>query len=126
MNQRRWILPLLVLLLLSGGALAGEGAEGEPESEQLVKHIKIVAENWKWSPKVIRVKAGTKLILDFDSLDSSHSFEIKKLKIKVPLPEGSSEHVEFVVDTPGTYAWRCGRPCGNGCAKMRGKLIVEE
>jgi len=126
MNKRRWILSLLFLLLVSGLAVAGEGAAAEGEPEQAIKHIKVVAENWKWSPKVIRVKQGTKLIIDFVSLDASHSFVIKKLKIKVPLPEGRDGHVEFVVDTPGTYVWHCGRPCGNGCAKMRGKLIVEE
>ena len=125
MSRYSAVVLLVVALLGFGTVLADEVAEAE--IERPVKKIKMVAQNWKWSPNVIRVKQGTHLVIDFDSYDASHSFEIKKLKIKVPLPEGDKGHLELDVDfPPGEYKWRCGRPCGDGCAKMRGKLIVEE
>ena len=119
-----------ILSCLSGFALAQNAEPAEPlappAEEQVVKHIKMTAENWKWLPNVIRVKLGTRLVITFDSYDASHSFVLKAYKIKVPLPEGKTGRVEFVADKAGEFPWRCGRPCGDGCAKMRGKLIVEE
>ena len=103
-----------------------DAMEGEDAPKAPVKKIKMYAENWKFIPNVIRVKQGTRVVIDFVSRDASHSFVLKGYKIKVPLPEGKTGHVEFVADEVGTFRWRCGRPCGNGCPKMTGKLIVEE
>ena len=101
-------------------------AEGADVPTVPVKKIKLYVENWKFIPNVIRVKQGTKVVIDFVSRDASHSFVLKGYKLKVPLPEGKTGKVEFVADKVGTFGWRCGRPCGNGCPKMTGKLIVEE
>lgn len=115
---------------LCGSVFAQDSEPAEPSAppaeERPVKQIKMTAENWKWSPDVIRVKQGTRVVIAFDSYDASHSFELKAYKIKVPLPEGKTGQVEFVAHRSGEFSWRCGRPCGDGCAKMRGKLIVEE
>ena len=62
----------------------------------------------------------------FHSEDASHGFELKAYKIKVNLPQDKRGHVEFVADKVGTFRWRCSRPCGNGCAKMLGRLVVME
>jgi len=119
---RRVAVTVLVLLLLPTWGMAGEGEEAQAPP---VKQIKMYGENWKWTPKEIRVPVGTKLIIDFESFDASHSFELKDYGIDVPMPEGERARIEFVVDRVGTFKWRCGRPCGDGCPKMRGKLIVE-
>jgi len=127
----RAVLVSLVLLAVVAPALAqtepqatteADAGESEPAP---VKRIKMTAENWKWTPKVIRVAVGTRLRIEFQSYDAPHSFVLKAYGLKVALPEGETAEVEFVVDTAGTFKWKCGRPCGNGCAKMTGKLIVE-
>ncbi len=115
---------LLVTVLVPAAAARQEQGEAEP-AETPVKQIKMYAENWKWTPKVIRVQQGSKVVIDFVSRDASHSFDLKAYRIKVKLPEGSETRFEFVADRVGTFRWRCGRPCGDGCAKMTGKLIVE-
>lgn len=120
--RRFLILAALLLLALPGPARAAD----EAEAEEPVKTIKMMAENWKWRPSTIRVTRGTRLIIEFKSYDASHSFVLKAFGIKVNLPEGKDGRVEFVADKAGEFKWRCGRPCGDGCAKMKGKLIVEE
>ena len=105
---------------------AEQQAETEPpEEERPTKVVKVFAENWKWTPKVIRVQQGTRLVLRFESVDAPHSFVLKGYGLKVPLPQDSKVEIEFIVDKAGTFRWRCGRPCGDGCPKMTGKLIVE-
>ena len=101
-------------------------AESSEDAEELPqKTIKMIASNWRWQPDVIRVAVGTRVRIEFQSFDASHSFVLKGFGVKEPLPQGKPGLVEFVADKPGEFRWRCGRPCGNGCAKMGGKLIVQ-
>jgi len=136
MNQgSRWIVLFCSILLFAGIGVAASGEADAPvESasetaavqEAPVKKVKMYARNWVWTPKEIRVKLGTRVIIDFISEDASHAFELKAYKIKVNLPQDKRGQVEFIADKVGTFRWRCSRPCGNGCAKMNGKLIVME
>ena len=59
------------------------------------------------------------------SYGASRRFDLKPFKVKVGLPQDKKVTFEFVADKPGEFVWKCGRPCGNGCAKMTGTLIVE-
>ena len=120
-----------IVLLLAGvaGGLplrAEEAAEGDDASEAPVKRIRMYVENWRFIPKEIRVTQGTRVVIDFESRDSPHAFVIKKgYKIKVPLGEDEKKRFEFVADKAGKFRFYCGRPCGNGCAKMNGTLYVD-
>ena len=125
MSRRRtelggWILGALLLATLVPVITAAEAEDGPP-----VRQIKMYAENWRWTPDEIRVPVGTKIVIDFESRDASHSFVMKGYKLKVPLPQDKTKRIEFVADKPGKFRWRCGRPCGDGCAKMTGVLFVE-
>lgn len=96
-----------------------EGAEGE------VKLIKMYVEEWKWTPNLIRVPVGTRIRIEFLSYGASRRFDLKAYRLKVRLPQDKTVAVEFVADKKGEFKWRCGRPCGDGCAKLTGTLIVE-
>ena len=122
--MKRFAMGMLVAGLLLAPCPTALGQEEEPE-EIPIKKIKMYAENWRWIPSVIRVTEGTRVIIDFVSRDASHSFVLKAYGLKVPLPERSERRVEFVADRKGEFRWRCGRPCGDGCPKMNGKLVVE-
>lgn len=138
-SRDRWVLGALVALLalsMAGPALAQE-EPAEPaqekaekkgcqdEEEAPVKFIKMYVEEWKWSPREIRVKQGTRLKIEFYSYEASRRFDLKAYKIKVALPQDKIVTYEFVADKKGEFKFRCGRPCGDGCAKLVGKLIVE-
>lgn len=125
----------VLLAGLGGGVRAQDEAEETPaaapaavaekETDQPVKQVKLYAEEWKWSPREIRVKEGTLVKIEAFSYDSSRRFDLKDYKLKIALPQDKLVHFEFTADKKGTFKWKCGRPCGNGCAKMVGKLIVE-
>lgn len=109
-------------------AVAADEEAGSVEAtEEIVpKVVHMLAENWKWTPKEILVRKGTHVVLEIQSYGAPHSFLLKAYRLKVPLPEKKTTRIEFVADKVGKFTWRCGRPCGDGCAKMRGKLIVTE
>jgi len=131
-NQRKvWSLSLATLVLLGGFAFPAWSETETPAGPDMrgegpVKKVKMYARNWDWTPDEIRVKLGTRVIIDFVSEDASHGFELKAYKIKVNLPQDKRGRIEFVADKAGTFPWRCSRPCGNGCAKMTGTLVVVE
>lgn len=102
-----------------------EAVAAPVEEEAPVKFVKLYVQEWKWSPNVIRVPVGTKLKIEALSYDSSRRFDLKGYKLKVGLPQDELVTFEFTADKVGTFRWKCGRPCGNGCAKLTGKLIVE-
>jgi heme/copper-type cytochrome/quinol oxidase subunit 2 len=130
--KSRYALPLVILALLVGGANASpvepteQVAASTPEEEIPVKRVKMWARNWEWTPDLIRVKKGTRVVINFISEDASHAFFLKAYKIKVNLPQDTKAQIEFIADKAGSFKWRCSRPCGNGCAKMVGTLEVFE
>lgn len=135
LERRRRTRLAAVLALVALGALGAlpavaqeqDAAEGQAaDAEQPVKKIRMYAENWKWVPNTITVKQGTLLKIEVRNIDSPHRFDQKDYGLKVALPEDETVMIEFVADKPGKFKWKCGRPCGNGCPKMRGTLIVEE
>ena len=99
--------------------------EEQQAEEQPVKEIKLYVEEWKWTPSIIRVKQGTLLKIEALSYGASRRFDLRAYRLKVPLPQDKPVKFEFVADKKGEFRWKCGRPCGNGCAKLRGKLVVE-
>ena len=99
-------------------------APAAPAEDQPFRDFKLYVQDWAWDPSTLRVGVGTKVILYIHSFDASRTFELKEFGLKVPLPEGKTVKAEFLADRAGTFTWRCGRPCGDGCAKLKGTLIV--
>ncbi len=126
--ERVRITSVIICLMFAIGSGWAVFADPEPaeEVERPVLEIKMISENWRWIPDTIRVKKGTRVILKIHSRNATHAFKLKEYGLKVPLPQGKTTTVEFVADKAGTFTWRCGRPCGNGCAKMRGTMTVLE
>ncbi len=95
-------------------------------AKRTVRTFQVYADNWYWQPDEIRVRKGDHVVLRLKSFRASRSFLLKGYKLDVLLPQDKEVRVEFDADRAGTFPFRCGRPCGDGCAKLRGKLIVEE
>ncbi len=134
MSARRPWVGLFLLAALGVAALpaafarqaAAAPAKGAKEAVRPTKKFQVDAEKWAWTPDTITVKRGTHVVLEVTSGDASRELEIKDLGVRVPVSQGTTARAEFDADRVGTFPWRCSRPCGNGCAKMRGKLVVVE
>lgn len=118
----------IVALSIAVGTAVAIAEEAEPPAagDEPVKQIKMYAENWKWTPDRMVVPKGTRVVITIDSRDAPHSFVLKEYGLKVKLPQDRTTRVEFVADKAGEFRWKCGRPCGDGCPKMRGTLTVTE
>lgn len=106
--------------------------------------IEMTAKKYDFSPSVVHVKAGTKLVLKITATDRSHGFGIPTvpdgsakdaaagLVLSQPpqkncyrLEKGQQVTVEIEAKTPGTYTFKCCVHCGLGHGRMKGELIVE-
>jgi cytochrome c oxidase subunit II len=91
-----------------------------------VRTFQVYGDNWEFLPNVIQVRKGDHVVLKLHAYRASRSFVLKAYRIDVLMPQDQDVKVEFDADKAGTFPFKCGRPCGDGCAKLRGKLIVEE
>jgi len=94
--------------------------------ERSLKQVNLFVEEWRWTPNTIRVKKGQHVVLQIESIEGKHAFYLKDYDLNIPLEEGNRVKVEFDADKVGKFPWKCSRPCGDGCAKLRGTLVVEE
>ena len=115
----------LTAILLAGVLAPAPACADDADAEAPTKTFKMTVENFKWVPKQLRVAKGTKVLLQIRSYDATHRFDLKKpYNLKVVLPQDKTTNVEFTASHVGTFKWKCGRPCGDGCPKMTGKLTV--
>jgi cytochrome c oxidase subunit II len=87
--------------------------------------IKMTAQRYKFTPKVISVHQGDHVRLIITALDRDHGFELKEYGINQRLKKGDPTTIEFTADKAGTFTFRCSVFCGLGHMRMKGKLIVK-
>ena len=110
--------------------------------EQAPQVIEVTAKKYEFSPSPIRVKAGTKVQLKITAVDHDHGFQLTVVaegaksnagpglivsspQECVQLKKGETTTIEFVAQTPGTYAFKCCHVCGLGHKHMKSEIVVE-
>jgi cytochrome c oxidase subunit II len=76
------------------------------------------------SPGEIAVPAGREVDLTLKSLDVTHSFYVRELRLKQDAVPGMQIHLHFTADVPGTYELNCAELCGLGHYKMHATFLV--
>ncbi len=127
--------PLLLALSQGLWFRRSELHEGNPV-------IEMTAENFKFTPAEIRVRAGARVTLKVRALDDKHGIAFKLLaegqpegsapglRFATPAPDwtlkkGEEKVIEFVAERPGRYEFACSVFCGMGHNAMLGRIIVE-
>lgn len=139
---------LQILFLCFIAAIAFTGMESESHvwaaQDQNPRVIEMTAKKYEFSPSVLHVKAGTKIVLKITATDRSHGFGIPTVPDGSPkdaaaglvltqsaqnncyrLEKGQQVSVEIEAKTAGTYTFKCCVHCGLGHGKMKGELIVD-
>ncbi len=138
-----WSRALLMFAAISlGSASLGLPANQMSSNPQNLTVIEVTAKKYEFEPSPIRVKQGSKVQLKIRATDHVHGFKISEFvdsdqsRTKpglvltsgqdcVRIEKGQTATVEFVAQSPGTYAFRCCVHCGWHHRAMKGQLIVE-
>lgn len=104
----------------------GEDDAMEKEEEQSMHVIEVKAENWAFSPNVIKLKKGEKVSVKLVGESGVHGFMAAGLGINQSISAGESMTVAIPTDKAGEFEFVCSIPCGGGHSGMVGQIIIEE
>ena len=108
----------VVMLLASAVLLAACGG-------QRTREINMVGENFRFSPDMIRVSEGDRVVINFSNPDSvPHLIDLPAFNTHIALSPGGAYPLEFTADKAGTFEYVCSVP-GHQEAGMVGTLIIE-
>ena len=137
-RKRSLLFMFFVFSMVSTSFLQPGCALAQDQTNQVVE---LTARKFEYSPSPVHVKAGTKVQLKITAIDHDHGFKIAAvadgsesqnkpgLLFSLPqdcwqLKKGETTTIEFVAQTPGTYAFKCCHTCGLGHRGMKSQLVV--
>lgn len=119
---------LAALGLLLGANVAAVDSARAPQAAPAAgqeRVVKVVVQRFVFTPTEIVLRAGQPTVLEFQSLDFTHGFNVPDLKIRADLPPGQTTRVHLTPLKPGVYDFLCDNFCGAGHEQMNGKIIVK-
>lgn len=102
-----------------------ENLELSGKVENGIRVIEVKASRYKFEPDPIVVNLGEKVRLVVTSTDVAHGIAISEFNVKLSVPAGKTESIEFVADKKGTFHAYCSVYCGPGHGHMHVSFIVE-
>ncbi|MEW6031556.1 MAG: PBP1A family penicillin-binding protein [Bacillota bacterium] len=88
------------------------------------QEVVIAAYRWAFSPNVITVPFGTRVILKVQAQDANHGFALPAYGIDEICLKGRQKTIIFVADQPGTFTFYSSVYAGKDTAKMTGQFVV--
>lgn len=124
--SRGWLSPGLAVCL----AVAAFGASRQSAAARNMAPadvtLEVTARRFEFVPDRLEVTEGDRVTIVLQSADTTHGFELKKLRISEEIPRGGKRiSVTFTAPSAGTYDMTCSEYCGRGHDRMRGTLVVK-
>jgi len=88
--------------------------------------LRIKARKFEFTPREIVLKRGEPVVLELESLDRRHGFELPSFGLKGEFVPGEITHIAFTPDRAGRFGFNCNIFCGDGHDDMEGDLVVTE
>lgn len=116
---------LLARLGLAAAALAVIFAPLPGSAAAPVERVfHVQAERFAYTPAVIQVNPGDRVILSLEALDVVHGLAVDGYDVQITAEPGRSARISFTADRTGSFRFRCSVSCGNLHPFMIGKLQV--
>ncbi len=93
--------------------------------ENGIRTIEVKASRYKFEPDPIVVRLGERVRLVVTSTDVAHGIAISDFNVKLSVPAGKTEHIEFIADKQGEFHAYCSVYCGSGHGHMHASFIVK-
>ena len=88
------------------------------------RHIELRAKRYAYTPNVIKVNKGDRIILKLISEDVTHGFFLDGYGIEFYVHPGETREVAIKADKAGKFIFRCSKTCGEFHPYMVGYLKV--
>lgn len=120
-----WALIGIVIVILAIVLFDVRNTSSAKESTIGVREIKIVANQFSFSPNLIKLKLNEDVRFKLISSDVPHGFTISELGINQYAQPGKETVFDFKATKKGTFNVICSVSCGSGHGAMRSTLIIE-
>ena len=106
-NRQNWLAVGVIILL---GLVLAACSGSEPASGDATNPIQLVAQNIRFQPDALTIKANQKVTLTFTNMDNErHTFEIEGVEgVGLGILPNGEATFEFAIEQPGTYIIFCG------------------
>ncbi len=94
------------------------------DSSSVERTFRVEAGDFAYTPAVLRVNPGDKVIIELVSTDVVHGLYVDDYDVSVTADPGQTAILTFTADRPGTFRLRCSVTCGALHPFMIGKLQV--
>lgn len=94
------------------------------DSSGMERTFRVEAGDFAYTPAVLRVNPGDKVIIELVSTDVVHGLYVDDYDVSVSADPGQTATLTFTADRPGTFRLRCSVTCGALHPFMIGKLQV--
>jgi len=118
--MRMMRLSAVVLVAALSGGIAASQEQGPTR-----RPFTVTASRYKFVPARIEVNEGDLVQLKLRTTDIAHSLTIDGYRISKRVNPGKPVTFEFRADHPGTFPFSCTLQIDEGCARMRGELVVK-
>ncbi len=114
----RWAAMALVALLILFFPVPMTGAT------PVERTFRIQASQFAYSPAVLSVNHGDRVIIELQATDVVHGLAIDGYNLETTSDPGQTARLSFTADQQGTFRFRCSVTCGNMHPFMIGKIQV--
>jgi len=126
--MKKWLYVIVCFIFIAGCAAGPKmsAIEGMPPGAP-VEHIQITGDKCEWSPVVVKVKQGSHVYLEVNSVDWDYNFQLKGYGLRFPVKKGEKVNADFYASKKGEFQYGCYIEKGFRYVwgGMVGKLIVE-
>ncbi len=109
----------------SASAAMEETSSAPTAMEDDTRVIDVTITDWTFTPSTITAQKGEKVSLRLKGDKGIHSLLVADLGLNIRVEPGSETVVDLPTDVTGTFAGRCGVPCGPGHRDMTFSIVVE-
>jgi cytochrome c oxidase subunit 2 len=107
-------------------APAPRPARAAPPAGAAPRVVDVTAKRFEFSPKEITLEKGQPVTLRLTSVDVTHGFFSRDLKLDLDLQPGKVVEATITPQAAGRYRVICDHFCGSGHGNMNMTIVVQE
>ena len=112
---------LAVVLLIGAASLVL--AKSKDQGDRVVP---IKVKRFEYMPKEVTLRKGVPVVLELQSLDVPHGFNLPDLGVRADVLPGQTTRVRIVPKQTGRFVFHCDIFCGTGHEELEGAIVVKE
>lgn len=105
-------------------ARSGESISAKDVPKAKAREIEVIAQRFKYTPNVVRVREGETVVLLVKSLDFVHGMNFPDYGVRADLVPGQITRITLSPKPAGKYDFVCDNFCGDEHEEMHGQVVV--